>query len=39
MKELAVEDWTGYINFLKMDSDFHRILVRVGPRIEKQNTF
>jgi hypothetical protein len=40
MAELAQEDRDGYKNFQRVDPDlFHEILARVGPRIEKQDTF
>ncbi|XP_063960239.1 putative nuclease HARBI1 [Lytechinus pictus] len=40
MAELAGEDLDGFRNFLRIDSGiFQELLSRVGPRIEKQDTF
>jgi len=40
MHELTTEDQSGFKNFLRMDPDiFIELLHRVGPRIEKQDTF
>lgn len=40
MSELAREDIPGFKNFLRVEPDlFHELLQRVGPRIERQNTF
>ena len=40
MAELVGEDVNSFKNFMRMDPDtFHEILSRVGPRIEKQDTF
>ena len=40
MVELATEDQEGFRNFVRIDSElFHELLTRVGPRIEKHDTF
>ena len=40
MAELAREDREGYKNFQRVDPDFwHFLLARVGPHIEKEDTF
>ena len=40
MAELVGEDVNSFKNFMRIDRDtFHKILTRVGPRIEKQDTF
>ena len=40
MKELAREDREAYKNFMRMEPQmFQEILDRVGPRIQRQNTF
>ena len=40
MAELVGEDVNSFKNFMRMDPDtFHEILTRIGPRIEKQDTF
>jgi len=40
MHELTTEDQTSFNNFLRVDADiFMTLLHRVGPRIERQDTF
>ena len=40
MHELTSEDVSGYKNFLRMDPEmFQELLVRVGPKIEKKDSF
>ena len=40
MAELVAEDQEGFRNFLRVDHDlFQEILAKVGPRIERQDTF
>lgn len=40
LRELTAEDIAGYKNFLRMNPEmFHDLLARVGPKIEKQDTF
>jgi hypothetical protein len=40
MAELISEDVSGYRNFMRLDPDtFQEILAKVGPKIQKQNTF
>ena len=40
IRELTTEDQTSFKNFLRVDPDiFMELLHRVGPRIEKQDTF
>jgi len=40
MHELTTEDQTSFNNFLRVDPDiFMKLLHRVGPRIEKHDTF
>ena len=40
MRELEMEDVPAFRNFLRMDpAMFQELLLRVGPRIEKQDTF